>query len=66
MRLKNKEDRGIDMKKDKILVVLDDPKEQETREQSQEPDDILAGLDELSEITMIYYRFNKVEVVYRG
>ncbi|KXY57775.1 hypothetical protein AT278_29990 [Bacillus cereus] len=66
MRLKNKEDRGIDMKKDKIWVVLDDPKEQETREQSQEPDDILAGLDELSEITMIYYRFNKVEVVYRG
>ncbi|WP_179078698.1 hypothetical protein [Bacillus thuringiensis] len=54
------------MKKDKIWVVLDDPKEQETREQSQEPDDILAGLDELSEITMIYYRFNKVEVVYRG
>ncbi|KLA35458.1 hypothetical protein [Bacillus cereus] len=66
MRLKNKEDRGIDMKKDNIWVVLDDPKEQETREQSQEPDDILAGLDELSEITMIYYRFNKVEVVYRG
>ncbi|HDR4909468.1 TPA: hypothetical protein QCR48_006133 [Bacillus cereus] len=51
MRLKNREDRGIDMKKDNIWVVLDDPKEQETREQSQEPDDILAGLDELSEIT---------------
>ncbi|WP_176400001.1 hypothetical protein [Bacillus cereus] len=51
MRLKNKEDRGIDMKIDNIWVVLDDPKEQETREQSQEPDDILAGLDELSEIT---------------
>ncbi|PFA68705.1 hypothetical protein [Bacillus cereus] len=66
MRLKNKEDSGIDMKKDNIWVVLDDPKEQETREQSQKPDDILAGLDELSEITMIDYRFNKVEVVYRG
>ncbi|HDR4458116.1 MULTISPECIES: hypothetical protein [Bacillus] len=65
MKLKNKEDRGIDMKIENIWVVLDDPKEQETREQSQEPDDILAGLDELSEITMIYYRFNKVEVVYR-
>ncbi|UYX55965.1 hypothetical protein M3Y14_33000 (plasmid) [Bacillus thuringiensis] len=51
MRLKNKEDRGIDMKKDNIWVVLDDPKEQETREQSQEPDDIFAGMDELSEIT---------------
>ncbi|WP_170953260.1 hypothetical protein [Bacillus thuringiensis] len=51
MRLKNKEDRGIDMKKDNIWVVLDDPKEQETREQSQEPDDIFAGMEELSEIT---------------
>ncbi|WP_176521001.1 hypothetical protein [Bacillus cereus] len=50
MRLKNKEDRGIDMKKDNIWVVLDDPKEQETREQSKESDDIFAGLDELSEI----------------
>lgn len=39
------------MKKGNIWVVLDDPKEQETREQSQERDDILAGLDELSEIT---------------
>ncbi|WP_237982357.1 hypothetical protein [Bacillus thuringiensis] len=51
MRLKNKEYRGIDMKKDNIWVVLDDPKEQETRKQSKEPDDIFAGLDELSEIT---------------
>ncbi|WP_176520460.1 hypothetical protein [Bacillus cereus] len=51
MRMKNKEDRGIDMKKDNIWVVLDDPKEQETREQSQEPDDIFAGMEELSEIT---------------
>ncbi|WP_267378696.1 hypothetical protein [Bacillus sp. GM_Baccil_2] len=51
MRLKNKEDRGIDMKKDNIWVVLDDPKEQETREQSKEPDDIFAGREELSEIT---------------
>ncbi|HDR6820627.1 MULTISPECIES: hypothetical protein [Bacillus cereus group] len=38
------------MKKDNIWVVLDDPKEQETREQSKESDDIFAGLDELSEI----------------
>jgi hypothetical protein len=51
MRLKNKEDRGIDMKKDNIWVVLEDPKEQETKEQSQESDDIFAGLDELPEIT---------------
>ncbi|MFK4327577.1 hypothetical protein ABH965_004249 [Bacillus sp. RC97] len=34
------------MKKDNIWTVLDDPKEQ-----SQEPDDIFAGMDELSEIT---------------
>ncbi|MGQ7871500.1 hypothetical protein [Bacillus sp. 1A] len=46
MRLKNKEDRGIDMKKDNFWVVSDDPKEQ-----SKELDDIFAGLDELSEIT---------------
>ena len=39
------------MKKDKIWTVLDDPKEQETKEQSQESDDIFAGLDELLEIT---------------
>ncbi|EKS7870433.1 hypothetical protein [Bacillus thuringiensis] len=39
------------MKKDNIWTILDDPKEQETNEQSQEPDDIFAGLDELSEIT---------------
>ena len=38
------------MKKDKIWTVLDDPKEQETKEQFQESDDIFAGLDELSEI----------------
>ncbi|MGI8281720.1 hypothetical protein [Bacillus mycoides] len=38
------------MKKENIWIVLDDPKEQETREQSQEPDDIFAGMDELSEI----------------
>lgn len=38
------------MKKDNIWTVLGDPKEQETREQSQEPDDIFAGMDELSEI----------------
>jgi hypothetical protein len=51
MRLKNKEDRGIDRKKDNIWTVLDDPKEQETRGPSQEPDDIFAGVDELPEIT---------------
>ncbi|MBK5490961.1 MULTISPECIES: hypothetical protein [Bacillus] len=39
------------MKKDNIWTVLDDPKEQETKEQSQEPDDIFAGMDELTEIT---------------
>lgn len=39
------------MKKDNIWTVLDEPKEQEIREQSQEPDDIFAGMDELSEIT---------------
>ncbi|HDR7713489.1 MULTISPECIES: hypothetical protein [Bacillus cereus group] len=39
------------MKKDNIWTILDDPKEQETTEQSQEPDDIFAGLDELLEIT---------------
>ncbi|EJR29632.1 hypothetical protein [Bacillus mycoides] len=38
------------MKKDNIWTVVDDPKEQETREQSQEPDDIFADMDELSEI----------------
>ncbi|MEB9737618.1 hypothetical protein GVV68_00830 (plasmid) [Bacillus cereus] len=50
MKQKSKKDRGIYMKKDKIWTVLDDPKEQETKEQSQESDDIFAGLDELSEI----------------
>ncbi|MEC0029317.1 hypothetical protein P9018_12555 [Bacillus cereus] len=39
------------MKKDNIWTILDDPKEQETNEQSQELDDIFAGLDELLEIT---------------
>ncbi|MES9782391.1 hypothetical protein ABWK43_16135 [Bacillus thuringiensis] len=39
------------MKKDSIWTELDEPKEQETREQSQEPDDIFAGMDELTEIT---------------
>ncbi|WP_170969723.1 hypothetical protein [Bacillus wiedmannii] len=39
------------MKKDNIWTVLDEPKEQEIREQSQELDDIFAGMDELSEIT---------------
>ncbi|WP_172442966.1 MULTISPECIES: hypothetical protein [Bacillus cereus group] len=39
------------MKKDTIWTVLDDPKEQEKRGSSQEPDDIFAGLDELLEIT---------------
>ncbi|MEC5237762.1 hypothetical protein MKX66_28655 [Bacillus sp. FSL R9-9530] len=39
------------MKKDNIWTVFGDPKEQETREQSQEPDDIFAGMDELTEIT---------------
>jgi len=39
------------MKKDKIRTILDDPKEQETRGPFQEPDDIFAGLDELTEIT---------------
>lgn len=51
MRMKNKEGRGIDMKKDNIWVVLDDPKEQGTREQFQELDDIFAGMEELLEIT---------------
>ncbi|MEK4599515.1 hypothetical protein MKY21_30930 [Bacillus sp. FSL R9-9497] len=51
MRMENKEGRGIDMKKDNIWVVLDDPKEQETREQFQELDDIFAGMEELLEIT---------------
>lgn len=39
------------MKKDNIWTALDEPKEQEIREQSQELDDIFAGMDELSEIT---------------
>lgn len=39
------------MKKDNIWTILDDPKEQETSEKSQESDDIFAGLDELLEIT---------------
>ncbi|WP_242264037.1 hypothetical protein [Bacillus cereus group sp. BfR-BA-01400] len=39
------------MKKDNIWTVLDKPKKQEIREQSQELDDIFAGMDELSEIT---------------
>jgi hypothetical protein len=39
------------MKKDNIWTALDDPKEQETRKQSQEPDDIFAGMDEPSEIS---------------
>ncbi|MGE7975597.1 hypothetical protein ACQKOK_22355 [Bacillus cereus] len=39
------------MKKDNIWTVLDEPKEQEIREQSLELDDIFAGMDELSEIT---------------
>lgn len=39
------------MKKDNIWTLLVDPKEQETRRPSQEPDDIFAGLDELTEIT---------------
>ncbi|MED1406730.1 hypothetical protein P4U07_28980 [Bacillus mycoides] len=39
------------MKKENIWTVLDEPKEQETREQSPEPDDIFAGMDELTEIT---------------
>ncbi|HHT7067673.1 hypothetical protein [Bacillus thuringiensis] len=38
------------MKKDKIWTILDDPKEQETNEESKESDDIFAGLDDLSEI----------------
>ncbi|HDR8156939.1 TPA: hypothetical protein QC057_006116 [Bacillus cereus] len=46
MRLKNKEERGIDMKKDNIWVGSDDSKEQ-----SQELDDIFVCLDEQSEIT---------------
>jgi hypothetical protein len=49
--LKNKKDRGIENEKDNIWTVLDEPKDQEIREQSQEPDDIFAGMDELSEIT---------------
>ncbi|HDR8507654.1 hypothetical protein ACW7G4_29700 [Bacillus cereus] len=39
------------MKKDNTWTELDDSKEKETRKQSQEPDDIFAGMDELSEIT---------------
>ncbi|HHB1654723.1 TPA: hypothetical protein ACOQ0H_003916 [Bacillus cereus] len=39
------------MKKDNIWTVLDEPKEQEIREQFLELDDIFAGMDELSEIT---------------
>ncbi|MBJ8204373.1 MULTISPECIES: hypothetical protein [Bacillus cereus group] len=39
------------MKKDNIWKVLDDPKEQEIKEQSQELNDIFVGLDKLSEIT---------------
>ncbi|MDA2138936.1 hypothetical protein PDN64_12415 [Bacillus cereus group sp. Bc256] len=39
------------MKKDNTWTELDDPKEQETRKPSQEPDDIFAGMDELREIT---------------
>ncbi|HDR7001261.1 TPA: hypothetical protein QCW13_004382 [Bacillus cereus] len=38
------------MKKDNIWTILDDPKEQETNEESKESDDIFAGLDDLSEI----------------
>ncbi|WP_179951836.1 hypothetical protein [Bacillus sp. TE8-1] len=38
------------MKKDNMWTVLNDPNERETRKQSQEPDDIFAGMDELSEI----------------
>ncbi|WP_176342986.1 hypothetical protein [Bacillus thuringiensis] len=38
------------MKKDNIWTKLDDPKEQETNEESKESDDIFAGLDDLSEI----------------
>ncbi|WP_176520540.1 hypothetical protein [Bacillus thuringiensis] len=37
------------MKRDNIWTILDEPKEQETNEQSKESDDIFAGLDELSE-----------------
>ncbi|MGN4770628.1 hypothetical protein [Bacillus thuringiensis] len=51
MKQKNKKDRGKEMKKDNIWNVLDDPKEQETREPSQEPDDIFVGMDDLPEIT---------------
>lgn len=39
------------MKKDNIWTVLDVPNVQETKEQSKEPDDIFAGMDELTEIT---------------
>ena len=39
------------MKKDNTWTELDNPKEQETRKPSQEPDDIFAGMDELPEIT---------------
>jgi hypothetical protein len=67
MNLKNKKDKGNENeKKDNTWTELDDPKEQETRKQSQEPDDIFAGMDELSEIKMKNYHFKKVEVVYRG
>ncbi|EML6324662.1 hypothetical protein QCQ60_004982 [Bacillus cereus] len=39
------------MKKDNIWTLLNDPKVQETGGPSQEPDDIFAGMEELSEIT---------------
>ncbi|WP_179958482.1 hypothetical protein [Bacillus sp. BPN334] len=39
------------MKKNNIWIVVDDPKEQETREQPKDPDDIFSGMDELLEIT---------------
>ncbi len=39
------------MKKDNIWTELVDPKEQEIRKPSQEPDDIFAGMGELPEIT---------------
>ncbi|QKH05032.1 hypothetical protein FOC93_02295 (plasmid) [Bacillus cereus] len=39
------------MKQYNIWTVLDDPKGQEIKEQSQELDDIFVGLDELLEIT---------------
>ena len=51
MSLNKLQERGdMKMKKDNIWTVLDDSKEQETRQWSKEADDIFAGKDALSKI----------------